>query len=184
MPRAFYFCSMLTIGTRVRPIEEADVYVVTEVSGSTITAKDEHGFSYQFQENELVPVLENSAMRAALRFDAVQKKEADRIEKPSQPHQKNRPKNYVEIDLHAGVLIGNTAGMSNHQILTEQLEYAREMLEKARRNGDFYVVFVHGKGKGRLRSELHKMLAGIEKIEFFDAEYSRFSSGATEVRLL
>ena len=175
---------MITPGTKVRPIEEAEIYVVTEISGTTVTAVDEHGFNYQFEAADLVPVLENSPMRAALRFDAVHKKEADRVEKPSQPHQKNRPKNYVEFDLHAGVLLGNTAGMSNHRILTEQLEYAREMLEKARRNGDFYVVFVHGKGKGRLRSELHKMLAGIEKIEFFDAEYSRFSSGATEVRLL
>jgi hypothetical protein len=171
-------------GTRIKPVEEADVYIITAVNGTTITAEDEHGFSYQFQENEVVPVLDNSLFRAALRFDAVQKKEADRTEKPSQPHQKHRPKNYVEVDLHAGVLLGSTAGMSSHQILTEQLEYAREMLDKARRNGDFYVVFVHGKGKGRLRSELQKMLSGMEKLEFFDAEYSRFSSGATEVRLL
>ena len=184
MPKALYFYPMYKIGTRVKPIEEAEAYVVTAVDGTTITAEDEHGFSYQFQENELVPVLETSPITVSLRFDAVQKKEADRVEKASQPHQKHRPKNYVEVDLHAGVLLGSTAGMSNHQILTEQLEYAREMLDKARRNGDFYVVFVHGKGKGRLRSELQKMLSGMEKLEFFDAEYSRFSSGATEVRLL
>jgi hypothetical protein len=175
---------MLKSGMKVRPIDESDYYTVLSVNENIVFAEDEHGFTFEFKAADVVPVMEFSPMKAAIRFDAVPKKEADTVEHTSQQHQKNRPRNYVEVDLHAGVLLGNTAGMTPHQILTEQLDYARERIETARRNGDFYIVFVHGKGKGRLRQELHKMLAGIERIEFYDADYSRFSFGATEVRLL
>lgn len=175
---------MLKIGDKFRPVDEADVYTVTRLLEGVIIATDEHGFEHEFLPNEVVPVIAQNMLSFKLEADARNKKEADKIDKISQPHPKNLRKSYLEYDLHAGVLIGNTAGMSNHQILTEQLDFAREMLDKARRNNDQFIVFVHGKGKGRLRQELHRMLSGMEKIEFYDADFSKYNLGATEVRLL
>lgn len=175
---------MLKVGDKVRPVDEADVYIVTKLSEALVFAMDEHGFEHEFLPNEVVPVIAQNMLSFNLEADARHKKAADKTEKISQPHPKNLRKSYLEYDLHAGVLLGNTAGMSNHQILTEQLDFACEMLDKARRNNDQFIVFVHGKGKGRLRQELQRMLAGMEKVEFYDADFSKYNLGATEVRLL
>lgn len=172
---------MIKVGQRIRPIDEAEVYIVVSVENHSISAHDEHGFEYTFRLNEVVSVEEMPLSAVDFHPVATIKKEADK--KASIKHQKNLKKKFVEYDLHAGVLLGNTAGLSNHQILTEQIEFAREMIEKAKRNNDQFVVFVHGKGKGRLRQELHRLLAGIENIEFYDADFSKYSLGATEVRL-
>ena len=174
---------MLVVGQKVQLVDEVGVFTVIAISGEEVSVRDEHDFDYVYDAADLVPITTHAFMETALRVDAMHKKEVDQTQKSSQQHSKNKKKHFVEYDLHAGVLLGNTAGMSNHQILTEQLDYAREMLDKARRNNDEFVVFVHGKGKGRLRGELHRMLAGIERIEFYDADYARYSNGATEVRL-
>ena len=62
-------------------------------------------------------------------------------------------------------------------------EEAETAIYKARKNKDNFLVFIHGKGKGRLKEELHSMLDRTERIEFYDAEYSLYSGGATEVKL-
>jgi hypothetical protein len=174
---------MFYIGQKVRPVEEADIYTVTQITNDYIIAVDGDGFAYEFLTKEVVPHSAENLLSFKLEQDARYKLAADQTEKKSQPHIRNQKKSYVEYDLHAGVLLGSTAGMSNHEILTEQLAFAKEMLEKARRNNDMYVVLIHGKGKGRLRSELHKLLAGMDKLDFYDADFRTYNLGATEVHL-
>jgi dsDNA-specific endonuclease/ATPase MutS2 len=44
------------------------------------------------------------------------------------------------------------------------------------------MVFIHGRGRGILREELRKMLAEeYPHIEYFDGNYMRYGSGATEI---
>lgn len=173
---------MFKPGDIVSPIDEPGRFTVVRCGLDAVEVEDEHGFPYTYQVHEVVLVRhELGAMIGKVPNDTSANTTR---KKPSKKHIKNRKKDWLEYDLHAGVLIGNTAGMSNHEILTEQLDYAREMIEKARRGSHRHLVFVHGKGKGKLRKELHHMLSGIAKIQFYDAEYSRYSGGATAVELL
>lgn len=173
---------MFKVGDIVSPVDEPGRFTVVRTGSIEVDVEDEHGFPHTYPTNRLVLVRhELGAMVGKVPVDKTKSVSRGR---QSKKHIKNRKKDWLEYDLHAGVLIGNTAGMSNHEILTEQLDYAREMIEKARRGSDRYLVFVHGKGKGKLRKELHHMLSGIAKIQFYDAEYSRYSGGATAVELL
>jgi hypothetical protein len=173
---------MFNVGDIVSPVDEPGRLTVIRVNKMDVEVEDEHGFAHTYPADGLVLVRhELGAMVSKVPADKATNAEPGR---QSKKHLKNRKKDWIEYDLHAGVLIGNTAGMSNHEILMEQLSFAREMIEKARRGSDRYLVFVHGKGKGKLRHELHKMLTGMHKIDFYDAEYSRYSGGATAIELL
>jgi hypothetical protein len=146
-----------------------------------IYAVDEHGFDHEFEAHEVV-LVRNNLMADISTTHAKYKFESERP-KASKSHKINKKKQWLEVDLHAGILLGNTTGWSNHEILTEQLKVARQSVGQARANGYNFCVLIHGKGKGRLREELHKMLSQLPKLEFYDAEFKSYSGGATEVRL-
>lgn len=172
----------INIGDTIRPIDDVGEFVVKKISGNEIIATDEHEFDHHFLFEEVVFVRHNVILQKIESAAHIQKKEISRAIK-SRPHLKNQKKNVLEVDLHAGVLLGSTSGLTNHQILVEQLMHARQSIDKARHSGYSYVVLIHGKGKGKLRFELHNMLQGMDKIEFYDASFASYSSGATEVYL-
>ena len=174
---------MLQVNDIVSPLDEPGRFRVLSVSNEEVEVEDEHGFRHVYARNELVLVRHDLSSLLNEKVPSNRHESTDKI-KLSKKHIKNQRKDWLEYDLHAGVLIGNTAGMSNHEILTEQLVFAREMIEKAKRGAHRHIVFVHGKGKGKLRSGLHLMLKGMTKIQYYDAEYSKYSGGATAVELL
>lgn len=88
-----------------------------------------------------------------------------------------------EVDLHIEELLDDYSHLSNGEIVDIQVKHARRVMEKARKNKVLKVVFIHGKGKGVLRSELHHLLLGYTNIEFYDASFKKYGGGATEVRL-
>lgn len=167
-------------GDFIKPIDDIGEFQIIDIKSNLIIAKDEDGFEHSFRTSEVVLIQTDFINRMA---GPVLQKDKPKEPKPSQKQKKKqKQKEWLEIDLHAGTLLGNTSGLSSHQILLLQLEEAEKALKLARKKGYAYLVLVHGKGKGRLRNELHKLLAKKEKLEFYDAEYSLFSSGATEVR--
>lgn len=88
-----------------------------------------------------------------------------------------------EIDLHIGELIDVYTGMTNAEIVTIQLNHFRKCLNEAILNNKRKIIFIHGVGKGTLKSEMEKILKTYEGITFYDASYARFGFGATEVNL-
>ena len=86
------------------------------------------------------------------------------------------------VDLHAGAFLFSTHGMNDHEILMEQMNELRSGFEKAKRERKRRLIIIHGVGSGRLRSEVERYLSRQQGIEFYDASYSEFGLGATEVR--
>lgn len=167
-------------GDTIRLKDDVGEFVVKTVSVHQIVAVDENDFEYTFLPEEVVRVDAKTILQKIDLAAQITKKDVQRANK-SVPHVKNQKKNVLEIDLHATVLFGSTSGMQKHQILTEQLIRARETIETARTKKYSFVVLIHGKGTGRLRHELHQMLQGLPKIDFYDANFLDYSSGATEV---
>ena len=86
-----------------------------------------------------------------------------------------------EIDLHIEELIDDHTGLTNTEIVTIQLNYFRKCLDESILNNKRKIIFIHGVGKGTLKSEMDKILKTYENITFCDASYARYGFGATEV---
>ena len=172
---------MYEIGDTIRPLDDTGEFTISRVAGNFIYAEDEHGFDHEFLENEIVLVRHN-LLAGITTTHAKSKFDVDRG-KVSKAHKSNKKKQWLEVDLHAGILLGNTTGWSNHEILTEQLKVARQTVGEARAKGYNFCVLIHGKGSGRLKEELLKMLSHLNRVEFYDADYKSYSGGATEVKL-
>jgi hypothetical protein len=87
----------------------------------------------------------------------------------------------AEVDLHINELIGNTAGLSNVDLLKIQMDYFRKCMEQAEVEKMTKMIFIHGVGQGTLKNELLRYLRNTEGVEFYDAPYARYGLGATEV---
>jgi len=87
----------------------------------------------------------------------------------------------ISYDLHIEKLVKNFSRMSNHDILTLQLDTARYHLEHAIRNRIPRIVLIHGVGEGILKTELDFMLSRYKNVSFEDANYQKYGIGATQV---
>ncbi len=90
----------------------------------------------------------------------------------------------IEIDLHIEQLLDTTAGMSNTEIITYQLDvFHKKMKEQESQRGQ-KIVFIHGKGDGVLRKAIEKELRGRYKQHYFqDASFREYGFGATMVTI-
>lgn len=89
----------------------------------------------------------------------------------------------IEIDLHIEELMDNHKGLSNGQIIEIQLKHFRRKLDDAIQNNTVRkITFIHGVGSGKLKHEISHILESIG-LRFYDASYSRYGFGATEVIL-
>ena len=96
------------------------------------------------------------------------------------PHLKNQVLE-KEIDLHIEELLENWTGMTNGQLIAVQLKKVQQELDEAMTNRLQRIVFIHGVGNGRLKTEVIKILSECKGIRFQDASYQRYGYGATEV---
>ena len=174
--KALYFCTMIKNGDKVKLIDDVGEFTVQSIQGKSAVVIDEHGFEDVLPINQLMPVRPFNVSEATPKKQDVS--HAPIKSKPARKKQKRK----LEIDLHAGVLLGSTSGLTNHQIVLLQLDEAEKGIRQARKDGYTHVVLIHGKGKGKLRADLHQRLNKIERIEFYDAEYRLYSSGATEIK--
>ncbi|MBL7924629.1 MAG: Smr/MutS family protein [Bacteroidia bacterium] len=87
-----------------------------------------------------------------------------------------------EVDLHIEEIIDSTSGMSNAEIVQVQLARFRKELDRAILQHSKKIIFIHGIGNGKLKSEIRRELKEL-KMNFKDAPFERYGSGATEVLL-
>ena len=86
-----------------------------------------------------------------------------------------------EFDLHIEELIDDHTGLTNAEIVIIQLNHFRKFLDEAIHSNKKKIIFIHGVGKGTLKSEMDMILKTYENITFYDASYARYGFGATEV---
>jgi hypothetical protein len=87
----------------------------------------------------------------------------------------------AEVDLHIGELVENFTNLEKNDLLNIQLDYFRKCMNQAEKEKLSKVIFIHGIGNGKLKTELIKILEGTTGITFYDASYARYGMGATEV---
>ncbi|MFV0469525.1 MAG: DUF2027 domain-containing protein [Dysgonomonas sp.] len=90
----------------------------------------------------------------------------------------------IEVDLHIGELLDDTAGLSNKDMLEYQLSKFREVMDENKNNKGQKIVFIHGKGDGVLKSALLKDLKDRYKKNYVqDASFKEYGFGATMVTI-
>jgi hypothetical protein len=87
----------------------------------------------------------------------------------------------AEVDLHIGELVENFTNLEKTDLLNIQLDYVRKCMKQAEKERLSKIIFIHGIGNGKLKSEIISILEGIQGITFYDASFARYGMGATEV---
>jgi hypothetical protein len=106
----------------------------------------------------------------------------ERIEELGRVRGKRNSKGILEFDLHIHDLLVKHDHMTPGEMLNYQLDYAVHCLEEAIKNREPALVFIHGVGKGVLRSELHKIIRAYN-FSFHDGFMQEYGVGATRVEL-
>lgn len=179
------------IGDRVKFLNEVGGGTVKAIGENYIVVEDEHGFEWEMAENDLVtyqPHLESKYdvdISSDLDFimdlpQSFKEAKEDEILQFVTAHGK---KTYLEIDLHINELVDRTSHLSNHQMVTIQLDHFKRLLRLAKKEKYQKIVVIHGVGEGVLRAEIRQILSKIENCSYHDADFERYGNGATEVRL-
>lgn len=96
-------------------------------------------------------------------------------------HNQGLLQNTATVDLHIEELTSDFSGLSHSGILSVQIKYAVQEMEKALKNNYHSLIFIHGVGNGKLKEALRIELKKYSGIHYRDADYSRYGGGATEV---
>ena len=174
------------IGDYVLVLDEDLSGVVKALKGNIVSIETDEGFELDFPVDALVKrERDNILKQKTFSYDSlnaiVSEKEQSTKKKSLRVKPKERFEPTMEVDLHINQLVKSAKGMSNHDMLTLQLDTARRQLEFAIKKRIQRVVFIHGVGEGILKVELEYLFGRYDNIKFYDANYQKYGLGATEV---
>ena len=175
---------MIQKGDKVAVLDDELEGRVISRKGERITIETPEGFALDFNEKELVKIGEPFAaipQNPADFTELLKEKESSKKKKSRRIKPKERNLPPMEVDLHIEKLVPSFKGMSNYDILTLQLDTAKRQVEFAMRKWIQKIVFIHGVGEGVLKAELDFLLGRYDDLKFYDADYSKYGLGATEV---
>jgi hypothetical protein len=88
------------------------------------------------------------------------------------------------VDLHAEKLVEDPASFTSAELLHLQINEFEKQLDLALLHHLPYMVFIHGIGAGKLKTELHHRLKKEARVKSFENKFhSLYGYGATEVHL-
>jgi len=168
------------VGDTVAVLDDDLSGIVTKVKNNVVTIETPDGFQLDFEPNELVVT---KPMKIDLRAAEaiIREKEQPKRKQATTKKAKERYQPTMEVDLHIHHLTENSNRMSNHDMLTLQLDTARGQLEFAIRKRIQKMVFIHGVGEGVLKTELEYLFSRYYAVKFYDADFQKYGVGATEV---
>lgn len=174
------------IGDSVMVLDENLAGIIKTITGNTISLETEDGFVLDFNDDELVLNANESELRTGIFNKSGINQVLSEKEQPKRHIQKKvktkeRYEPTMEVDLHIHQLVKSYKGMSNHEILTQQLDTARYKLDWAIKKRIQKIVFIHGVGEGVLKMELDYLFGRYNNIKFYDANYQKYGLGATEI---
>ncbi|WP_299443564.1 DNA mismatch repair protein MutS [uncultured Aquimarina sp.] len=178
---------MIKIGDIVSVLDEPITGNVISIKGNEVTIESNDGFDITFLAHELVK--EESDSLIVPSYEEVeqnlQEKEVFK-KKPKRPTPKPKERSIppMEVDLHIHKLIKSTKGMSNHEIVTFQLDTAKRQLDFAINKRIPSVVFIHGVGQGVLKEELRYLFGRYDNVRVSDADYKKYGLGAMEIYII
>jgi hypothetical protein len=131
------------------------------------------------EANDEKPFVSNADLKRMMEL----KDRVSSAKKVSIPHLKNQVLE-KEVDLHIEELLDNWSGMSNAQLLDVQLKRVQKEMDEAIAAHMRKVIFIHGVGNGRLKTEVRRLLSTYRGIRINDGSFSRYGFGATEAEIL
>lgn len=175
---------MFQPGDKVAVLDDELEGKVISTAGDMVSIETPDGFSLEFLSKELVKIDPSHDILPDDPADFSQIiKEKESFKKPKSRRVKPKERNVppMEVDLHIHKLVNSYKGMSNYDILTLQLDTAKRQLEFAMKKRIQKIIFIHGVGEGVLKAELDFLLGHYDTLKFYDADYSKYGVGATEV---
>ena len=174
------------LGDYVLVLDEDLSGIIKRIDGHTISIETNDGFLIDFQKNELVKKDKNQSIKTDLFSNSsisavVSEKEIPKRKNQPKVRAKDRYEPTMEVDLHINQLVRSSRNMSNHDMLTLQLDTAKHKLEFAISKRIQKIVFIHGVGEGVLKMELEYLFGRYANVKFYDANYQKYGLGATEV---
>ncbi|MFV0573596.1 MAG: Smr/MutS family protein [Xanthomarina gelatinilytica] len=177
---------MLKIGDKVSVLDEDITGSILKITEDAVTILNEDGFEMVFNKRELVRMGNEAELKAKsftnVSFpELLKEKESPRIKPTVKKKVKERFQPTMEVDLHIHQLTDNASRMSNHDMLTLQLDTAKKQLKFAIKKRIQKVVFIHGVGAGVLKMELEYLFGRYPNVTYYDANFQKYGVGATEV---
>ena len=174
------------LGDHVLVLDEDLSGVIKQIDGDTISIETEDGFLIDFNSNELVKKQIKQDLKSELFLHTninavVSEKETPKRKQQTKKKAKDRYEPTMEVDLHINQLVNSSRGMSNHEMLSLQLDTARHKLDFAINKRIQKIVFIHGVGEGVLKMELEYLFGRYDNVKYYDANYQKYGLGATEV---
>lgn len=172
------------VGDRVSVLDEDINGIVTKIADKTITIETTDGFDLEFFSHEVVVTkssFKKDVFSGANLKSVIAEKEAPRRKNQPKVKAKERTLPAMEVDLHIHQLTKSNRSMSNHDMLTLQLDTAERQLKFAINKRIQKMVFIHGVGEGVLKLELEYLLGRYNNVKFYAADYQKYGLGATEV---
>jgi len=175
--------TVFRLGDRVEVLDDTLSGIIIEINGNEIIFESKEGFELSYLKKELVKIGSNDEIRVTHADVLKAKAEKENPKKKKLPSQNKKDRNApkMEVDLHINQLVKSTKGLTNHEMLNLQLETAKRQLEFAMRKRIQKVVFIHGVGAGVLKEELYTLFRRHENLKYYDADYQKYGTGATEV---
>ncbi|RBW61267.1 DNA mismatch repair protein MutS [Tenacibaculum sp. E3R01] len=170
------------IGNKVVVIDDVIRGEVFGFLDELVLVKDEEGMEYRFLKTELVKIeVEQKELSKYLNINNTILKEKISKEQPKKNNFiKSKNEVVMEVDLHAEKILKSTKGMDNYDILSFQIEKARQKIEYCLSKKISKIVFIHGVGEGVLKTELNYLLNRYP-VKYYEASYQKYGMGATEV---
>ena len=175
--------TQFNIGDTVAVIDDTIKGVVNNIEANVIIIETDDKFLIEYNESDLVLIEADQKELSKfidISLDDFLEKEQSSVHKKSVKHQKKRQQPPMEVDLHIHHLIKSTRGMDKYAMLTLQLDTAKRQLEFAIKKRIQRVVFIHGVGKGVLKTELEYLLARYP-VEIQQASFQKYGFGAIEI---
>lgn len=165
------------IGDHIRFLNEVGSGIVLEIKSSTVIVEDENGFEMEYPKSLLVPIM-SASEDELLNKVGDQSKINISIKKPLFTPKKKGESEW-KIDLHMENLVDSHKNLTNHEIVTIQLNHLKKFIKTAETARIGRMVVVHGVGSGKLKSEIVQIINGINGAEIYDADYSEYGQGAS-----
>lgn len=186
----------LQIGDKVKFLNESgEGTIVAIIDGGNVKVLAEDSFEYSYPISELIKVdeeeesLEYNLNRSEI-FEKIRDDHRPQVghsnkssisRQPKLDTSKINTKGVVEVDLHLEELVKNPSSVKEWQKIEIQIDYFRACMNEAIEKKISEIVFIHGKGQGRLKEELRAACSAYPGVEYHDADFNRYGFGATHI---
>ncbi len=180
------------VGDLVQIIDEDEEGVILEIHNHNKVVVELHGFPFEYMLSQLIRVGEDHSVihkTHEKNFDHIlndpNHSSLNEVQQhiPIKPFDKLSKNGYPEIDLHIYELVDKPKDLSNAEMVQIQIFRLEQFVQNCMEQFVNEFVIIHGVGEGVLKLEVRKVLDSHGNMEYDDANYREYGSGATQVKI-